>query len=340
MAQIGVGRRYTIAVALAVAIGGLPAAQRGPNTPAIQQDAAAYARRTASPDSPAFVDAFFQRLTELLQPSLGRRGAPVDQPPPPARGTPLVNPTLRNDARFRASLQDMLARTQSWYGQDTAPGEFAAAVALLGADCSGTLIAPNVVLTASHCWCHGMSPTGVLFGESRQTGTAVTVDLTRSRRMTTSCADGDLQRGDAALLFLTAASAIAPQHLADPAWVTQPGSGLAVGFGLQQTGATGRKQKVNLAVVSKNCDGSNDAAKYGCAPSDELVAGGPRGVCHGDSGGPLLVQDPATNKDYLAALTSRLVKNGACGDGAVFVRLTGKILTWVQQQGVSPHVGI
>ena len=143
-------------------------------------------------------DSKFQRLTELLQPSLGRRGAPVDQPPPPARGRPLVNPTLRNDARFRASLQDMLARTQSWYGQNTAPGEFAAAVALVGADCSGTLIAPNVVLTASHCWCHGMSPTGVLFGESRQTGAAVTIDLTRSRRMTTSCADGDLQRGDAA----------------------------------------------------------------------------------------------------------------------------------------------
>jgi secreted trypsin-like serine protease len=307
--------------------------------------AAAFATRLAPVDSEAFSEAFRRALDTALdrgEPA-GHRGGRADT----AHGN------LDADPRFRANLQSMLTEgTQKiWGGQKVMSGAFPDTVAVLGQGglCTGTLIAPDVVLTAAHCFWDGVNET-VIVGDAVQGGATIKV----KRSVPYIDRTKPLAGGDLALLFLATPTTVTPRHLAAAGWINAARSVHAVGFGRTEsaTEPLGIKREVDVPIATANCAGLvktafgdvQDAVYYGCASSRELVAGKPqldRDTCNGDSGGGVFVRAP-DGRLYLAAVTSRAVQRRDlrdCGDGGIYVRLDGEALNWIRSQNVNVTVG-
>lgn len=198
--------------------------------------------------------------------------------------------------------------------------------------CSGTLIAPNLVVTAGHC----EQVRQVFLGGS---------DVTRLHEGELIGVQDDFRiaGADLRVLVLERNSTIPPRHVAQEHEV-QGGTALLVGFGNVNFNGTvgyGLKRKVEVPIASLGCAGANDPAEFGCKQSIEVVAGH-RGLdldsCTGDSGGPLYI---ASGEGYfLLGATSRGVSGTgrACGDGGVYVRVDQFLdeirqLTGVQVEG-------
>ncbi len=197
--------------------------------------------------------------------------------------------------------------------------------------CTGTLVAPDVVLTAAHCV--DTEPTHVV------TDTLDATDGVPGRRVRVKWARAYpdwLHRFDAAVLMLDhpalprarpiATACLTNDMLADGAPLT------VVGFGLVTSNAgddNTRLHEAEVPVIDARCE-----TVAGCEPmarpNGEFVAGG-RGTdsCFGDSGGPafLMTEDgPA-----LAGIVSRgiAVPGLPCAHGGVYVR-ADKVVSWAQ----------
>jgi secreted trypsin-like serine protease len=106
-----------------------------------------------------------------------------------------------------------------------------------------------------------------------------------------------------------------------------------------------------VPMVSIACNGNvptangnvSDATYYHCSSGTEMVAAAPslsKDTCQGDSGGPMYVvtQDGGI---YLAATVSRATGTPGvriCGDGGIYVRVDGKVLQWIENQGIHVFV--
>lgn len=196
-----------------------------------------------------------------------------------------------------------------------------------GYKCTGTLIAPNVVVTADHC----EQVTRVFLS-----GT----DISKPEEGETLRVVRQLSHPevDLKVLVLAKDSQVKPRHVAQGAEVTGAAMTMLVGFGtIDIHGRVGygikRRLAVEIPITSLACTEPSDPKKYGCLHGREMVAGH-RGLlldtCHGDSGGPLYIRG-ASGEYYLLGTTSRGVRNGFtnCGDGGIYVRID-LCLDWIR----------
>jgi secreted trypsin-like serine protease len=218
-------------------------------------------------------------------------------------------------------------------GSDVPPGKWPDTVAVLGASgsCSGTLIAPDVVLTAGHC--ADIEPITVVANTTDYSdggGTRVAVERT------VAYPDWGTTYDVSVIILKHPITSVTPRRLGTSCTFSQftPNTSVRlVGFGATSTDGkainTHLKEAMTL-VIDPTC-----AAGRGCnsivAPGGEFVAGGTGTAdsCFGDSGGPVYL-DTERGPMVIGAV-SRGVDDAAtaCGGGGIYVR-TDKIINWIE----------
>jgi len=219
-------------------------------------------------------------------------------------------------------------------GHPVDPGQYpdTALVVAPQALCSGTLVAPDVVLTAGHCI--ETHPTFVRLGA---TDYEMPTDDTEDIDVVSATSYPDWEHSyDVGVLVLAHPAKTKPRKIAPACAISKDlvdGAHLdVVGFGLTTKDGTGDNTLLNvgtMTVTDATCAHAPDC-EPSVAPDGEFVAGG-MGVdaCYGDSGGPVFVSTPSG--DDLLGVVSRGLADAAdpCGDGGVFVR-ADKVLTWIE----------
>lgn len=206
-------------------------------------------------------------------------------------------------------------------------------VAVLGRDglCTGTLIAPDVVLTAGHCI--DIQPIAVVTHADRlEPGApAEAIDVKWSRAY-----PAWQDTFDVGVLVLEhvargapraiASACLANQQLATKAPVT------VVGYGLVTEDASDDNTRLNaarLAVTDPFCEHSPGCQQSAGARAEFVAGGHGADSCFGDSGGPAYL---ATADGFaLAGVVSRGldVPGLPCGQGGIYVR-ADKVVAWIQ----------
>lgn len=193
--------------------------------------------------------------------------------------------------------------------------------------CTGTLIAPKVVVTAKHC-------TGAsrVFLKGRDVGKPATGETIDARAIPHPNPQVDLQ-----VLVLERSSQVTPRRIARGAEV-QANVATLVGFGTIDFDGTvgfGQKRKVRVPITSVDCATQEAQGRFGCRQGIEMVAGH-RGLnkdsCRGDSGGPLYVSG-VEGGFLLLGVTSRGTSDSqqVCGDGGIYVRVD-QFIEWIREQ--------
>jgi endonuclease G len=217
-------------------------------------------------------------------------------------------------------------------GTSVPAGKWPDAVAVLGTNgsCTGTLVAPDVVVTAGHC--SEIHPTQVI---------ANTVDFTQGGdkigvASTTAYPDWQHSYDVSVIVLDHPIAGVTPRQLGTSCTFDHFAAQMdvhLVGFGLTAEDGTGNNTHLNEAmapVIDPTCMGP-----YGCvksiAPGGEFVAGGDgTDSCFGDSGGPVYLDTP---RGVIAiGAVSRGVNGSStpCGGGGIYVR-TDKVLDWIEQ---------
>jgi secreted trypsin-like serine protease len=215
-------------------------------------------------------------------------------------------------------------------GSAAAPGQWPDVVAVIGATgtCSGTVIAPDAVLTAGHC--AEIAPERIVAGTTDYTHGGVAVAVAATLVYPSFSDSYDV----AVLQLATPIPGVEPRTIASACTVGAFVAGTQVelvGYGLTDDAATGTNSVLHdatVAVTDPTC-ASSDGCRPAIAPGGEFAAGGD-GVdsCDGDSGGPAYL---ATPRGAIAVgVVSRGVGGAAqpCGDGGIYVRID-KIAGWL-----------
>ncbi len=267
---------------------------------------------------------------------------------------PVVSSTLLATSAASAAPSDVVDRapgpidaTPVIGGSDAPIGKWPDVTATIHPDgrqeCTGTLIAPTVVLTAAHCIDEGgggfpASPTSVVVGTStlarRSEGDVLGVE----RRV--AYPDG-FDSYDVGVLVLAQPSRMAPRPIAT-GWaafdIANGASVVIAGFGAVDRDSNtyvNELQEATTTITDHDCSrslGCNAPAK----PAGELGAGG-MGIdtCPGDSGGPLYLT--TTYGTFLAGVTSRAYDNNVydCSEGGIYAR-PDKIIDWIESTAGVP----
>jgi len=247
---------------------------------------------------------------------------------------------LDADPRYLANVRALAKRTarnaRIIGGTNVVGKDFDDCVAV-GSDadfgCTGTLIAPTVVLTAGHC-------------EALHTRIFVGNDTSKQGRIYRVKQhvrhpqwDAQLNNDLMLLILDKPVTGVAPRKLATATAINKATDARVVGFGTTDTAGTkgyGNKQQTDVPIVSPSCQGKvsgkADSNVYGCHAGKELVAGKPlllHDTCKGDSGGPLYVANKQ-GQWLLAGVTSRGtdLSTTMCGDGGTYTRVD-MYRTWI-----------
>ncbi len=190
--------------------------------------------------------------------------------------------------------------------------------------CTGTLVTPDVVLTAGHCTSE-ITPTVVVVDTvdyGKPGGEIIPVRAVHAYPKWE-------QSYDVGLVVLAHPAKAHPRAIARACNVES--AVRVVGFGLTRTTGTGDNTRLHEAVLpidDAHCTspGCNDAI----APDAEFVAGGMgTDSCFGDSGGPAFVgkKTPAV----LGVVSRGLALAGRpCGNGGIYVR-ADKVVPWIEK---------
>jgi secreted trypsin-like serine protease len=200
--------------------------------------------------------------------------------------------------------------------------------------CGGSLIAPNVVVTAAHCIVNPIvqnNPARVdivagteIFSEG---GERLDVDAIFVHPQYNP-ANNDF---DVAIVTLTAPSTLGRPVALDPQPVTQPVQAWVTGWGALSEGGLGTPDLLGVELPIVDTAACNQAASYNGDITDQMICAGLReggkDSCQGDSGGPLTVgRGP----------TARLVGIVSWGEGCarrlkygVYTRVSS-VAPWIQ----------
>jgi len=218
-------------------------------------------------------------------------------------------------------------------GTPVMPGEWPDAVAVLSRTtaCTGTLITPDVVLTAGHCI--DDDPVIALVGS---------VDFGRPGgepiRIRASLAYPDWEHTyDVGLVVLEHPASAPPRAIAAPctarAELIEDALVHLVGFGLTTRSGTGdntRLHEARIPVVDATCS-DDRACNPRVSPGGEFTAGGDGpDACFGDSGGPVYLDTPAGPALIGVVSRGEALTDRPCGNGGVYVR-ADKVVSWIQR---------
>jgi endonuclease G len=210
-------------------------------------------------------------------------------------------------------------------GTDAPLGKWPDAAAILfdgQQGCTGTLIAPNVALTAGHC--NDTSLTSILVGTNSLNRVADGEVLPVAQRI-------EAPNADVTVLVLGQASQFAPRAVAT-GWARfdiKNGASVAiVGYGAIDRNASQGKAELQEAlstITDFDC-----SIMPGCDVNELGAGGGGIDSCNGDSGGPLyLVTEYG---EFLVGVTSRAYSNATdpCGEGGIYGR-PDQIIDFIDQ---------
>jgi hypothetical protein len=184
--------------------------------------------------------------------------------------------------------------------------------------CTGTLVAPNVVVTAAHCLPDCAQQ--IFIGEDVERPRDGRVIAVRAAVAHPGYRPPDPTDDIAVLILAEPVDDVAPRAIADPGAVDAAETVRLVGYGntdVQSRGGYGRRRMVDVPVAGAD-------PRLGADLTREFVAGVPfldRDSCNGDSGGPAYV---AVDGDWqLAGATSRATASAVrpCGDGGIYTRV-------------------
>lgn len=219
-------------------------------------------------------------------------------------------------------------------GSDVPHGKWPDTVAVVGETgvCTGTLIAPDVVLTAGHC--ADITPISVIANTTDYSKVGgVKVKVAR----TVAHPDWDTTYDVAVILLAQPINSVTPRAIGTACSFREVGADTQVrlvGFGatdFQGVTSNTHLKEAMTAVIDPTCSGG-----FGCntsvSPGGEFVAGGvgTADSCFGDSGGPVYLE--TSRGPILIGAVSRGVNNAAtpCGSGGIYVR-TDKIAQWIEE---------
>jgi len=216
------------------------------------------------------------------------------------------------------------APTGKW--NDTAGAMIDQGVAI----CTGTLIAPNVVITAGHCIGQGITSVKLGVNDYESPG-GEEIPVMQQVEYPNSQSTYDV-----GLLILAQSSTYTPRALASGCVTDRSlkdgATAHIVGYGAidaQGEEYTSQLREAETTVTDADCGGGR-----GCNgtvyPGGELGAGGD-GVdaCFGDSGGPLYLDDPGGI--FLVGVTSRgyYGTSEPCSQGGIWVR-PDAVMDWIE----------
>jgi endonuclease G len=212
------------------------------------------------------------------------------------------------------------------------PGKWPDAVAVLGpqGSCTGTLIAPDVVLTAGHC--AATNPTRVI---ANTTNYNVSGGTTMNVKSITAYPGWETSYDVAVIVLTQPIVGVTPRPIGTACSFDdfhRDTQIRLVGFGLTDDAGQGNNTQLNEAmapVIDPDCsDGAGCVASV--APGGEFIAGGSgTDSCFGDSGGPVYLET-ARGTVVIGAVSRGLDGSATpCGGGGIYVR-TDKIVEWIE----------
>lgn len=210
--------------------------------------------------------------------------------------------------------------------------------------CTGTLIAPKVVLTAAHCL---GGVTGVIIGAKNWSHDLNNpeVEIIRTALVRGHPSYNGRGGADIGVLLLEHESSYEPRAIATDCvrdeYLENGAQVAVVGFGNTRFNGRGGTSQLHAGftyIQDKDCANDRiDGIWTGCTP--ELRPGGELGAggndvdaCFGDSGGPLFL--PTDMGDFVAGVVARayigVPQSEPCRYGGIYVRPDG-FIDWLEQ---------